>query len=71
MDSEKQPEGFEGAGLGGWENQVVGIREGTDCMEHWVWCKNNECCYAENKKISKKTKRKLALSRGKPLMFAG
>ena len=29
--------------------QVVGIREGTDCMEHWVWCKNNEYCYAEKK----------------------
>ena len=23
--------------------------EGMDCMEHWVWCKNNEYCYAENK----------------------
>ena len=29
--------------------QVVGIIEGTDCMEHWVWYKNNEYCYAENK----------------------
>ena len=37
MDSEKQPEGFEGAGGGNLGNQVVGIREGTDCMEHWVW----------------------------------
>ena len=35
MDSEKQSEGSEGVGGGG--NQVVGIREGTDCMEHWVW----------------------------------
>ena len=26
---------------------MVGIREGTDCMEHWVWCKNNEYCYTE------------------------
>ena len=49
MDSEKQSEGFEGAGggVGGWEIQVVGIGEGTDCMEHWVWCKNNEYCYTE------------------------
>ena len=48
--SEKQSEGFEVAGgVGGWGNQVVGIREGTDCMEHWVWCKNNEYCYAEKK----------------------
>uniref|UniRef100_A0A8C7ETK7 TATA-box binding protein associated factor, RNA polymerase I subunit A n=1 Tax=Neovison vison TaxID=452646 RepID=A0A8C7ETK7_NEOVI len=22
-----------------------GFREGTDCMEHWLWCKNNEYCY--------------------------
>ena len=49
MDSEKQPEGLKGWGLGGWGNKVVGIREGTYCMEHWVWCKNNEYCYAENK----------------------
>ena len=49
MDSEKQPEGFEGAGVGGWRNQVVGIKEGTYCMEHWVWCKNNEYCYTEKK----------------------
>ena len=38
MDSEK-PEGFEGAGggVGGQKSQVVGTREGTDCMENWVW----------------------------------
>ena len=53
MDSEKQSEGFEGAGVGGWGNQVVGIREGTDCMEHWVWCKNKEYFYAEKIKIKK------------------
>ena len=23
--------------LKGWGNEGVGIREGTDCMEHWVW----------------------------------
>ena len=40
---------LKGQGLGGWGNQVVGIGEGTDCMEHWVWCKNNEYCYAEKK----------------------
>ena len=50
MDSEKQSEGFEVVGgVGGWGNQVVGIMEGMDCMEHWVWYKNNEYCYAENK----------------------
>ena len=26
MDSEKQPEGFEGAGVGGWRSQVVALR---------------------------------------------
>ena len=41
--------GLKRQGMGGWGNQVVGIREGTDCMEHWVWCKNNEYYYAENK----------------------
>ena len=40
---------LKGRGLGAWRNQVVGIREGMDCMEHWVWCKNNEFCYAEKK----------------------
>ena len=35
MDSEKQSEGFEVAA--GWDVGVVGIIEGTDCMEHWVW----------------------------------
>ena len=47
MDSEKQSEGFEGAEGGRLGNQVLGIGEGTVCMEHWVWCKNNEYCYAE------------------------
>ena len=54
---------FKGWGFGDWGNQVVGIGEGMDCMEHWVWCKNNEYvkmkilkklknneyCYTENK----------------------
>ena len=53
MDSEKQSEGFEGAGVGGWVNLAVGIMEGMHCMEHWVWCINNELCYTE-KKLNKK-----------------
>ena len=54
MDSEKQSEGFEAVEGGRSGYQVVCIIEGTDCMEHWVWCKNNEYCYAENKlKINK------------------
>ena len=40
---------LKGPGVGSWGNQVVGIREGTDCMAHGVWCKNSEYCYAENK----------------------
>ena len=36
VDSEKQSEGFRGEGMGVGGNQVVGTREGTDCMEHWV-----------------------------------
>ena len=46
MDSEKQSEGFEGAGVGVCGNKVVDIGEGTDCMEQWVWCKNNKYCYS-------------------------
>lgn len=49
MDSKKQSEEFEVAGGGRLGYQVVGIIEGTDCMEHWVWCKNNEYCYAKKK----------------------
>ena len=44
---------LEGQGMGSWVSLVVGIMEGTYCMEHWVWCKNNEFCYAE-KKLKKK-----------------
>ena len=50
MDTEKQSEGFEGGRGRRLGYQVVGIIEGMDCMEHLVWCKNNEYCYAENKK---------------------
>ena len=42
MDSEKQPEGLEGRGVVGWVSLVVGIKEGTHCMEHWVLYVNNE-----------------------------
>ena len=44
---------LKGQGVGGWGNQVVGIREDTYCMEHWVWCINNEYCYAEKKFLKK------------------
>ena len=40
---------LEGRRVGGWVSLVVGSKEGTDCMEHWVWCINNEFCYTEKK----------------------
>ena len=58
MDSEKQSEGFEGAGGGRLGEPGGGIREGTNCTEHWVWCKNKEYCYAENKNLKKTEKLK-------------
>ena len=42
MDSEKHTEGFRGEAGRGMGNLVVGIKEGTCCMEHLVWCINNE-----------------------------
>ena len=42
MDSEKQTEGFRGVGVGEWDRLVMGIKEGTYCMEHWVLYANNE-----------------------------
>ena len=33
---------LEGRGVEGWVSLVVGIKEGMDCMEHRVWCINNE-----------------------------
>ena len=32
----------EGRGVGGWASLVMGIKEGTYCMEHWVLDANNE-----------------------------
>ena len=42
MDSRKQTEGFRGEGVEGWFSPVMGIKEGTNCMEHWVLYANNE-----------------------------
>ena len=33
---------LEGRGVWGYVSLVVGIKEGTYCMEHWVWCINND-----------------------------
>ena len=37
-----KPRASEGRGLGGWDRLVMGIKEGTYCMEHWVLYANNE-----------------------------
>ena len=47
--TQKQTEGFGGEGMGDGVSLVVGIMEGTYCMEHWVWCINNECWNTERK----------------------
>ena len=42
MDSGKQTEGFRGEGVGNWDRALMGSKEGTYCMEHWVLYPNNE-----------------------------
>ena len=41
MDSEKQTEGF-GGGVGEWVRLVMGSKEGTYWMVHWVLYATNE-----------------------------
>ena len=33
---EKQTEDFRGEGVGEWDRQVMGGKEGTYCTKHWV-----------------------------------
>ena len=33
---------LEGRRVGDWVSLVVGIKEGSYCMEDWEWCINNE-----------------------------
>ena len=42
---------MEGRGVGGWVSLVLGIKEGTYCMEYWVWCINNEFWNTHTKEI--------------------
>ena len=42
MDSGKQTEGSEGRGVGEWDRLVMGIKEGTYFMTHWVLYASNE-----------------------------
>lgn len=42
MDYEKQTEDFRGEGVGEWDRLVMGSKEGTYCMVHWVLYATNE-----------------------------
>ena len=42
MDSGKQTEDVRGKGGEDWDRPVMGIKEGTYCMEHWVLYADNE-----------------------------
>ena len=42
MDCEKQTEDFRGEGMGEWDRLVMGSKEGTYCMVHWVLYATNE-----------------------------
>ena len=41
MDYEKQTEDFRG-GVGEWDRLLMGSKEGTYCMVHWVLYATNE-----------------------------
>ena len=56
MDSEKQPEGFEGVGGGRLGEPGGGYQGGHGLHGAWVWCKNDEYGYTENLKINKLNK---------------
>ena len=53
-----KPRVLEGREVRAWVSLVVGIKEGTDCMEHWVGCLNSEFWDTE-KKLKKKTLKKV------------
>ena len=40
----------EGRRVGDWDRQVMGIKEGTYCMEHWVLYGNNASWNTTSKK---------------------
>ena len=42
MDYEKQTGHLRGEGVGGLDRPVMGSKEGTYCMVHWVLYANNE-----------------------------
>ena len=46
----EQPEGFRGEGAGVWDRPVMGIKEATYCMVHWVLYASNESWNFKKKK---------------------
>ena len=64
VDSERQTEGFGGVGVGGWLSLVVGIKEGTYCMEHWVCCINSESWNTGKMKQQNKTNKQTKTKTG-------
>ena len=53
---------LEGKEVGGWVSLAVGIKEGTYCMDHWVWRINNEFWNAHKKIIELNFKNKLFIN---------
>ena len=53
MDSEKQTEGFRGEEVGEWDRLVMGSKEGTYCMVHWVLYTTNQSsnCTSETRDV--------------------
>ena len=49
MDYKKQTEGFRREGCGGGGSPVMGIKEGTYCMVHWVLYATNESSNLQQK----------------------
>ena len=49
MDSEKQTEGFRGEGVAEWDRPVMGSKEVTCCMVHWVLYATNESSNSTSK----------------------
>lgn len=46
----------------GWVCLVVGVKEGMNCMVHWVWCINIESWNTEEVKLSLKKKKEFLKS---------
>ena len=51
MDSSKQTQGFRGECVREWDRLVMGSKEGTYCMVHWVLYATNEASNFKSKTI--------------------